>query len=72
MAYTTLTYSYLVVFSMMYFNCMAMPSNNTDYNCHIKAIEHVLTIPMESISCYIMPLITNSLGGRQTHKYLDF
>ena len=40
MAYTVLVYSYKVV-SMMCINSKAILTNNTDYSCHIKAVDHI-------------------------------
>ena len=40
-----------------------MPTNKTDYSCHIKAVELVQPI----IWVHIMPLVINSLGGGDTH-----
>ena len=37
-AYTVLLYSYWLV-SMMRMDAYVTPTNNTDYSCHIKAIE---------------------------------
>ena len=44
-----------------------MPTNDTNYNCHIK----YLTTHMGSISHHIMPLVINSLraGHTNTHTY---
>ena len=39
-----LTQCYLTLIrlvSMMHFNCKAMPTNDTNYSCHIKAVELV-------------------------------
>ena len=49
---------------MMQINAIAMPTNDTDYSCHIKAIESY-----GAISWQITPLVINSLGGRQTNTY---
>ena len=38
MAYTVQAYSFGPVF-MMHMDAYVMPSNDTDYSCHIKAIE---------------------------------
>ena len=52
-----------------------MPTNDIDYRCHIKAIEHgYLTNHMGSISHHIMPLVINSLGSGHTrtqHTHTD-
>ena len=39
MAYTVLAYSYWASFHDAYMNGYIMATNNTDYGCHIKAIE---------------------------------
>ena len=31
--------SYIRLLSTMHINSKAMPTNNTDYSCHIKAVE---------------------------------
>ena len=41
-------------------NAMAMPSIDTDYSCHIKAVE----LFNQLYEVYIMPYHTNSLGDR--------
>ena len=35
---------FISLVSMMCFNSKAMPTNNTDYNCHIEAVELVYPI----------------------------
>ena len=50
---------------MMRMDIYAMPTTNTDYSCHIKAIEFDQSY--ESISHHIPPLVINSLGGEHTH-----
>ena len=43
---------------MTHFNLRAMPTNNTNYNCHVE----------QSHGVYITPLVINGLGmGTQTH-----
>ena len=61
MDYTVLAYSCYVV-STLHFKYQAMPTNDTDYSCHIQA----LTNHIESMSGYIIPLV--KLWG-QTHTY---
>ena len=39
MAYTVLVYSYKVGFYDTYQYTMTMPTNDTDYSCHIKTVE---------------------------------
>ena len=41
------------------------PANDTDYSCHIKAIELIYPI----IGVYITPLVINSLGGGHTNTH---
>ena len=57
MAYAVLTYNTLtrLVF-MMRFNVKAMPTNDTDYSCHIKAVEFIQPITWDLYH-------TTSLGG---------
>ena len=50
--YTVLAYSCYVV-STLHFKYQAMPTNDTDYSCHIQE----LTNHIESMSGYIMPLV---------------
>ena len=47
---------------MTHMDAYVMPTKDTDYNCHIKAIELILTNHIGSISHHIMPLVINSLG----------
>ena len=56
----------------MYINAKAMPINNIDYSHDVKAVEVVLpTILGPYASCYITPLVINSLGvGTNTHTNL--
>ena len=49
-------------------NAKTTPINDTDYNCHITAVELSLTNHMGFISCLIMPLVINSLGA-DTHTH---
>ena len=37
---------------MTHFSCKAMPTNNTDYNCHLKVVELV----NQSYRVHVMPL----------------
>ena len=54
-----------------------MPTIDTDYSCHIKAIELIynqlynlfITNRMGSRSHHIMPLVINSLGGSHTYTH---
>ena len=47
-----------------------MPTNDTDYSCHTKAIVlSYLTNHMGSISHHIMPIVISSLGGGQTDRH---
>ena len=47
-----------------------MPTNDIDYNCHIKAMHRTyLTNHMGSISHHITPLVINNLGGGHTHTH---
>ena len=48
---------------MMFFNFKGTPTNDTDYSCHIKAVELVYPI----ILGLYTSLIINSLGGGDTH-----
>ena len=49
-----------------------MPTNDTDYSCHTKAIVlSYLTNHMGSISHHIMPIVISSLGGGQTDRQTD-
>ena len=41
----------------------AMPTNDTNYSCHIKAIKLIY----QSYGFYITPLVINSFGGGHTH-----
>ena len=41
----------------MHINAKLTPTNDTDYSCHIKVVE------------LIMPLVINSLGGEDTHTH---
>ena len=43
-----------------------MPTNNTDYSYHTKAVELVLTNHIGSLSCRLTPLVIDSLRGRHT------
>ena len=53
----------------MYFNWKATSTNDTDYSCHIKAVELSLTNHMWSISHHIMPLVGNSVQSGHTHPH---
>ena len=58
--------------SVTSFNCKATPTNDTNYSCHIKAVE----LLNQSYRVHIMPKITppiiNSLRGGHTHAdFLD-
>ena len=53
---------------MTHMDAYAVPTNDIDYRCHIKAIEHgYWTNHMGSISHHIMTLVINSLGSGHTH-----
>ena len=44
LAYTVLSYTLIGLVSMMRVDAKAMPTNVTDYGCHIKAIELIYSI----------------------------
>ena len=44
MAYTVLAYSYWAIVSTTHMDAYAMPTNDTDYSRHIKAIELIQPI----------------------------
>ena len=50
---------------MTHINAKATPTNNTDYNCYIKAVELV----NQSYGVYIAALFINSLEGVGTHTH---
>ena len=51
-------------------NSKATPINNNDYTeLPYNSCRTCLTNCMGSISCYITPLVINSLGGRDTYKH---
>ena len=68
MAYTALAYSCWV--STMHMNAYVMPTNDIDYNCHIKAIE-LINQSYRSISHHMTSLVINSLGGGHTHARIQ-
>ena len=49
----------------MCFNYRAKPSSNTDYSCHIKAVELVYQL----CGVHIMPLITRTRTYTHTHTH---
>ena len=60
-AYTALANSYWLV-TMTHTDAKATPTNDTNYSCHIKAIELTyITQSYGSISHHIMSLVINSL-----------
>ena len=50
---------------MMHINAKATPTNDTDHNCYIKAVELV----NQSYGIYIAALFINSLEGVGTHTH---
>ena len=67
-AYTMLADTYWASFHDAY-ECYIMPTNDTDYSCHIKTHKTYLTNRMGSISHQITLLVINSLGGGHTHTH---
>ena len=67
-AYTALAILLLGYFSMTHMDASFTPTNDTDYSCHTKHRTYS-TNQMVCISCHIMPLVINSLGGRHTYAY---
>ena len=71
MPYTVLAYSYWVSFHDAYrYQVKATPINDTEYNCHIIAVELVQPIIWASYhatSRHITPLVINSLERGHTH-----
>ena len=60
--------AYTASVSTMHFNCKAIPTNDTDYSCHIKAVYRTcLTNHIGSISHHITLLIITSLRDGHTH-----
>ena len=49
---------------MTHFNSKAMPINDTDYSCHIEAVELTQSIMWGPYT----PPVINSLGRRQTDR----
>ena len=55
---------------MVCMEAKATPTNDTNYSCHIKATELILTNHMWSISHHITPLVINSLrANTHTHRH---
>ena len=53
---------------MMCTDAKAMPNNDTDYSCHLKAVEFV----HQSFGVYITPyhaMVINIVGGRHTQRH---
>ena len=50
---------------MMHINAKAIPTNDTDYRCYIKAVELV----NQSYGVYIAALVFNSLEGGDIHTH---
>ena len=50
---------------MMHITAEAMPTNDTDYRCYIKAIDLI----NQSYGVYIAALVINSLEGGHTHTH---
>ena len=50
---------------MMRMDAYVIPTKDTNYSCHIKAIELIQPI----IWIHITPLVINSLGGRHTSTH---
>ena len=55
---------------MMRKDAYITPTDDTDYNCHIKARTY-LTNHIGSTSRHITPLVINSSWGKQTHTHTD-
>ena len=69
MAYTALAY-FIGLVSTMHMNAYVIPTNDTDYSCHIKATKHIQPIIWGlRISHHMTPLVINSLGGGHTHTH---
>ena len=68
------SYSLLLIrfVSMMHLNYKAMPTNSTDYRCHVKVHRTCLTNhmgPYHVTSCYY--IVSNNLGA-DTYTYTNF
>ena len=65
--YTVLGYSYQVSFHDVY-QCQGHAHYDTDYSCHITALEFVQPTIWGS---YHATIVINTLGGRYTHKRIN-
>ena len=63
---TALAYCHWLA-STLCINAKAIPTNDTDYSCRVKAEELVQSITMKFISCCITLLVNNNVVDPHMH-----